>query len=576
MIVAVEERRRKFAELIDQGLPVQTAGARVGISPAVAHRWAAMYRGGGLERLAPVGTTRVQYPFLVKYLAVRARLEGAGESAVLEAFALRSAGSLLRWRRAFEKDGPAGLGGTEAEAAAAALLPLPLIRERIGRRAHSEETRRIFVEAVQTGRGYESASRIAGIPFSTGWAWYQKHRAGQSLMWAGVESPRSYSPEIKLAAAKAVVDDGDTRADVLQRFDIRAHANLTSWARQYRRFGIEAFTARPKPRAAAGAKRPSRRLIGENAALSEVIAQLDATLPTSLKVQIVSSLAGRYPVRPLLRALRLPASTYYYRRSRPPKKDRYAAVRPLLRREFETAYNAYGYRRLRTQLRRQHGLAISGKTLRRLMKEESCRCLVRRKKRRPPTPVVNPAHVFAPNLLKRNFEADEPGQKWVTDVTQFDAAGETLFLSPLIDLFNGEVLSYRVDTNQQMPLVLGMLRDALPKARSRLTTLHSDRGWQYQHAGFRRELRLHGITQSMSRSGNCYDNACAENFFSHFKQEFLRGRTWSSTEAFLESLDGYIRWFNHDRFNDRAGSLSPISYRQLTGVSVSSGPAGTP
>jgi hypothetical protein len=103
MIVAVEERRAKFAELMDQGVSVQTAGARVGISPAVAHRWAAMYRSGGLERLAPVGTTRVRYPFLVKYMAVRACLEGAGESAVLEAFVLRSAGTLLRWRQAFRK-----------------------------------------------------------------------------------------------------------------------------------------------------------------------------------------------------------------------------------------------------------------------------------------------------------------------------------------------------------------------------------------------------------------------------------------------------------------------------------------
>lgn len=576
MIVATEDRRRKFAELIDEGVPVQTAGDRVGISPAVAHRWAAMYRSGGLERLAPVGTTRVRYPFLVKYMAVRACLEGAGESAVLEAFVLRSAGTLLRWRQAFEKHGPAGLGGTDAEAAAAALLPLPLIRDRKVRRAHSEETRRIFVEAVQSGRGYESASRIAGIPFSTGWAWYQKHRAGHSLMWAGVESPRSYSPEVKLAVAKAVVDDGDTRADVLQRFDIRAHATLTSWARQYRLSGANAFTVRPAPHAPAKANRPVRRLIGENAVLSEVIAQLDATLPTGLKVQIVSSLAGRYPIRPLLRALRLPASTYYYRRSRPPKRDRYETVRPVLRREFETAYNAYGYRRLRMQLRRQHGLAISGKTMRRLMREEGCRCLVRRKKRRPPTPIVNPVNVFAPNLLKRNFTADEPGQKGVTDVTQFDAAGETFFLSPLIDLFNGEVLSYRVDTNQQMPMVLGMLRDALPKARGAVTTLHSDRGWQYQHAGFRRELRLHGITQSMSRSGNCYDNACAENFFSHFKQEFLRGRRWSSTQAFLESLDGYIRWFNHHRFHDRAGTFSPVAHREFISVRIISGSVGTP
>lgn len=562
--------RRKFATLIDQGVPVQTAGHQVGISSSVAYRWAAMYRGGGLERLAPIGPGQVRYPFSVKYLAVRASREGAGEAAILEAFALRSAGTLLRWKRAFEERGAAGLGGTDAEQAAAALLPLPDIGERRTRRAHSEQARRLFAKAVKSGRGYESASRLAGIPFSTGWAWYQKVRAGHSLALASVERPRTYTPATKLAASQAIADDGDTRAEVLQRFKIRSHATLTTWVRRYRELGPDAFTL-PSERREPSRRIRARRVIDENMALTELIAQLDATMPTSEKVQIVASLAGRHPIRPLLRALRLPASTYYYRRSRPPKVDRYESVRPVLRTEFGSAYNAYGYRRLRLQLRRQHGLAISGKTIRRLMREEGCRCMVRRKKKRTPTPVVNPAHVFAPNLLQRDFAASEPGQKWVTDVTQFTVAGELLFLSPLIDLFNGEVLSYRIETNQQMPMVLGMLTDALPHVRGGVTTLHSDRGWQYQHTGFRRELRLHRIKQSMSRSGNCYDNACAEGFFSHFKQEFLRGRTWATVDQFLPDLHSYIHWFNHARIHTRLSNLSPREYCELAGASASRG-----
>ena len=154
----------------------------------------------------------------------------------------------------------------------------------------------------------------------------------------------------------------------------------------------------------------------------------------------------------------------------------------------------------------------------------------------------------------------EPNQKWVTDVTQFTAAGELLFFSPLIDLFNGEVISYRLDTNQGMPVVLGMLRDAIPRARRGVTTLHSDRGWQYQHAGFRRALRDAGIVQSMSRSGNCYDNACAENFFSHFKQEFLRGRQFESVESFTTQLAAWTNWFNTARLSEKRGWTSPRDY----------------
>lgn len=295
-----------------------------------------------------------------------------------------------------------------------------------------------------------------------------------------------------------------------------------------------------------------------------MIRHLDPGLPTAAKVRIVASLADKYPVRPLLRALRLPASTYYHRRGRPDRADRYEAVRPVLREAFSTAYNAYGYRRLRMQLRLQHGIEISGKTVRRLMREEGCICVARRRKRRRSAgPTPNPANVFAPNLFDRNFSADEPGQKWVTDVTQFTAAGELLFLSPLIDLFNGEVLSYGLDTNQGMPVVLGMLRDALPQVRRGITMLHSDRGWQYQHAGFRRALRNAGITQSMSRSGNCYDNACAENFFSHFKQEFLRGRTFESLDDFAMQLAGWIAWFNTARLSEKRGWMSPRSYSAL-------------
>jgi putative transposase len=142
----------------------------------------------------------------------------------------------------------------------------------------------------------------------------------------------------------------------------------------------------------------------------------------------------------------------------------------------------------------------------------------------------------------------------------FTVAGELLFLSPLIDLFKGEVLSYRLDTNQGMTVVLGMLRDALPQVRRAITMLHSDRGWQYQHAGFRRALRKAEITQSMSRSGNCYDNACAENFFSHFKQESLRGRMFGSIDDFEIQFSGWIAWFNNARLSEKRGWTSPRGY----------------
>lgn len=556
-----DDRRTQFARLIEYGVAPETAGRRVGVSRSVAQRWAALLRVGGVEKLASLNGAQQRYPFAFKLQVVRARLDGASEPAVLEAFGLRSSGTLTRWVRAFKNHGSAGLGGTDEEAAVVRALGNPQIKCS-PTRVHSIETRRVFAEAVAAGNGYEAASKVAGIPFSTGWAWYQKCRSGGLLALTTVTAPTTYPAALKAAAARAVVDNGDTRAEVMARFTIRGHSTLQNWVQMYRVEGSAAFTDQPiAPRRRRAPAAGSARIARDNLALTEVIAHLDPTLPTSMKVQIVASLAGRYPVRPLLRALQLPASTYYYRRSRTPKRDRYEDARPLLREVFADAYNAYGYRRVRAQMRIQHGLPISGKTVRRLMREEGCTCVVRRRKRRHAGTKPTPANVFAPNILERNFAADAPGQKWVTDVTQFTVAGELLFLSPLIDLFNGEVISYRLATNQNMPMVLAMLEDALPLARRGVTILHSDRGWQYQHAGFRKVLQAQGITQSMSRRGNCYDNACAESFFSHFKQEFLRGRTFTSVDDFTHELDEWIHWFNTARVSAQRNWMSPSAYR---------------
>ena len=135
------------------------------------------------------------------------------------------------------------------------------------------------------------------------------------------------------------------------------------------------------------------------------------------------------------------------------------------------------------------------------------------------------------------------------------------------------MVSYRLDTNQSMPVVLGMLQDAMPPVRPGVTALRSDRGWQYQHARFRRALRVAGITQSMSRSGNCYDNACAESFFSQFKQEFLRGRSFGSVEEFAVELAGGIDWFNTARLGEARQWLRPRDYRLRT-VAVQGPAAG--
>lgn len=207
----------------------------------------------------------------------------------------------------------------------------------------------------------------------------------------------------------------------------------------------------------------------------------------------------------------------------------------------------------------RHGLALSGKTVLRLMREESRFCQVRRKKYRSFKGEVGLA---APNVLARDFAATAPNQKWATDVTEFKVLGQKQYFSPVIDLFNGEVVAYELKPSPVLNLVTGMLDKAFLKLEpGQKPIVHSDQGWQYRHRGYQQALKARGLQQSMSRKGNCLDNAVAENFFGHFKEEFLRQRSFNSMTEFKTELDAYIHWFNHDRIRLKLKGLSPVDYR---------------
>ena len=169
---------------------------------------------------------------------------------------------------------------------------------------------------------------------------------------------------------------------------------------------------------------------------------------------------------------------------------------------------------------------------------------------------------IAPNLLERNFKADKPNQKWVTDVTEFALFGIKLYLSPIIDLYNGEVVSYNLSRYPNLNQVTDMLEKAFSKIPDNTNLiLHSDQGWQYQHKHYQKMLADKGIRQSMSRKGNCLDNACAENFFSLLKTELLYLQEFTSVEHFISELTEYIEWYNNKRIKLKLDGLSPVEYR---------------
>jgi putative transposase len=255
----------------------------------------------------------------------------------------------------------------------------------------------------------------------------------------------------------------------------------------------------------------------------------------------------------------LAPSTFYYHRNKPLPIDPYRSVRPVLREVFDNAYKSYGYRRVRSVLASKHNMHLSGKTVLKLMRQENRRCQVRRRKYRSYQGQVGLA---AENLLDRDFFASAPNSKWVTDVTEFRVLGQKQYLSPVIDLFNGDVISYQLAAAPALGLVTKMLDKALATLDGQMKPMiHSDQGWHYRHMAYRNALETRGLQQPMSRKGNCLDNAVAENFFGHFKEEFLRQRSFTTIGQFKSEMDTYIQWYNNDRIRLKLKGLSPIDYR---------------
>lgn len=218
----------------------------------------------------------------------------------------------------------------------------------------------------------------------------------------------------------------------------------------------------------------------------------------------------------------------------------------------------YGYRRIRDELRNE-GIYVNHKKVYRIMKTLGLKCQVRMKKYKAYKGNVGK---IADNILNREFDAEKPNQKWVTDITEFKLCGDKLYLSPVLDLFNREIVSYTIRSRPTYELVETMLDQALERVgENDELLLHSDQGVHYQLAKYQKKLEEHTITQSMSRKGNCHDNAVIESFFGILKSEFLYRKEFDNMEHFKEELERYIHYYNHERIKPKLKSMSPINYR---------------
>ena len=255
-------------------------------------------------------------------------------------------------------------------------------------------------------------------------------------------------------------------------------------------------------------------------------------------------------------------STFYYRLNRLKQEDKYKNRKEEIFSIFHENKGRYGYRRITLELRNR-GYNINHKTVARLMREMNLKSVQRAKRR------YNSYHgtigKIADNLLQRDFKAERPNEKWVTDITEFRVGEEKIYLSPIVDLFNGEIISYNISRHP----VFGQVVDMLEKAFKRIPDgtnliLHSDQGWQYQMKQYQQRLKKKGIRQSMSRKGNCLDNACAENFFGILKSElyYIKEKEYKCVEELEKDLVEYIDYYNNKRIKCKLKGMSPIEYRK--------------
>lgn len=251
-------------------------------------------------------------------------------------------------------------------------------------------------------------------------------------------------------------------------------------------------------------------------------------------------------------------STFYYYLKRMKQPDKYAEEKEVIQQIFRENKGRYVYRRITGEMHNR-GYEINHKTIQKLMKQCGLKCQIRRAKYKSYKGEVGKV---ADNLLNRNFKAEKPNQKWATDVTEFAVGDKKVYLSPIIDLFNGEIVSYNVSLRPTFKQIMDMLETAFEKIPDNTKLiLHSDQGWQYQMKQYQYRLKQKGIIQSMSRKGNCLDNSVMENFFGLLKKEMFYGHEFADTDELICDIESYIDYYNNDRIKLKLNGLSPVKYR---------------
>lgn len=401
------------------------------------------------------------------------------------------------------------------------------------------------------------------------------------------EHPRHPSVELKLKVLHRCFELGEDVKSVSDEIGY-SRASIYAWRRKYIQRGTIALmnpNDDPRGELTEGIASSSEEIDAIKAEMQDMQMQIDilketinvlkkdpgvdqAALRNREKAVIIDALKSKYSLPKLLCALNCSRSSYYYQRKVLCGEDKYWSIRKHIKEVFEDNHGRYGYRRIHAFLAKE-GKRLSEKVVRRLMKCDGLVVPLRRRRKYSSykgeiTPAVS-------NILERNFHADKPNQKWLTDITEFAIPAGKVYLSPIIDCFDGMPVCWKIGTSPDASLVNAMLDDAVSGLRNgEHPIIHSDRGCHYRWPGWITRMEQAHLIRSMSKKGCSPDNSACEGFFGILKNEMFYGLSLAgvTVEAFMQMINAYMEWYRRERIKISLGGMSPIEYRQRLGLAA--------
>ncbi|SUT86816.1 transposase [Actinobacillus ureae] len=369
---------------------------------------------------------------------------------------------------------------------------------------------------------------------------------------AAMGKKQKYSPEFKLTVIQAVKKGQFSAESASLHFGIANSGSISQWLQAFEKQSINGLLPKPKGRPTMKPKYPQMPPPPktEEERLRYRILELEA------EVAYLKTLRVDFPLDILLPLTGLKRSTFFYHL--PSKIDKNAVMRQKVIEIYQDNDGSYGYRRITLKLRDFFG-AINHKRIQGIMQQLDLKGKCKQRKYRSYQGEVGK---ITENVLQQDFHATAPNEKLVTDITEFKCAEGKRYLSPIKDLFNGEIIAHDLARSPNFEQVMRMLKQAVAKLpQDAKPILHSDQGWQYQMAGYQDMLRKHHIRQSMSRKGNGLDNGAMESFFGRLKTECYFGKRFETFEQLEKVIHAYIHYYNNERIQVKLKGLSPVQYR---------------